>query len=369
MLSVYPALLAAGRSKYTSTSQYMRQAPLQSDGDVAAEWIALAPQALAAQLTCVPSLQQRLDTYTQAAPITGAELEREWRSGKSHQEVWQLLVADVTQKFMAMQTGSYLRQLETYNVAPGRWPMDQIVMDMRNRATVCLALVPDPVGADAANPPELVTSNRIIRAFGQMVFWQLSYLLSSCGFLAPSIQKQTNKWTITKLLSKLDELGQTEHEFAAPPATATGLAPAFDPAKTTKVRAAVAGADAESAGGGKGKKQKEVGVYTVEFARQNLTDIGLVGIAAQAVHAEVYSLADQRQDGCYNCGDAQHMFYDCGRQYMAASWAAVEKQRPQARKWRPTNNDEFQALRERIKKLRAALPAGKKGKPGGGRGR
>jgi hypothetical protein len=358
MLSVYPALLAAGRSKYAATSSYMRLAPLESDDDVAAEWITLAPQALAAQLTCIPILQQRLDTYTQSAPITGAELEEKWRNGTPHREICLLLVQGATQKLMGLQASSYLRTVETYNVVPGRWAMDQIVMDMRSKATVCLALAPG-----------LVTAHRVIRAFGQMAFWQLSHLLSSCGFLSPSIQEETEQWTVNMLLEKLEQLGQTEHDFAAPPATATGLAPAFDPAKATRARAAAVAAKAAVAtesganggGPGKGKKQKEAGVYSMECSRANLPDLAIQGIAALAVSAEVYTMADQRQDGCYNCGGKQHMFYDCPRPYMAESWAAVEQQRPQARKWRPSSDAEFQALRERIKKLRASLPASKKG--------
>jgi hypothetical protein len=369
LMNVFEGLRATGRSAYMRCNAYMRNAPLRCRDDVGAEWMQLAPQALASRLSvsegAAPGLAQRLDTYRLRAATHGAELERAWQEGATHRAVWDKLVAHATQHFSALHLGNFLRQLEGYTVAPGKHPMDQVLMDMRSRAAVALALCPDP--ADA--PP--TTSLRIIRAYGQALQWHLPGLVASLGLTEPDMVAAPEKWTLERIFSALERLGNTEHEFGELPAFVTGAQVVFDP-KAVSTSGAAGGAPAGQhtrAGAAPAGKHRK-GRFLVDVACADVPELVMTSMVMLATADAKGTAADMTDFGCYNCKLQAHQFFDCESAYAAANWDAAVTQRASIARWRPEDNASLRRLQKRIKEARAARRDEQGGrKPWGGRGR
>jgi hypothetical protein len=365
LMNAYGALKATGRTAYVRCSSYSNKAPLITDDDVAAECWVLAPRALVACITLaadVPaSVAQRLNTYAMQASVHGQYLEDLFQKGHTAEQVWHKLVAHATQHFSALHIGNYLRELDLYCITPGKHGMDVVLMDLKERAMVALALCPD------AN-----TLLRIIRAIGQFLAWQLPNMLLALRLHEPDMVEFPERWRLEDVWKALESLRTTEHVFAELPASVAHVTVVFDPAAPSE-GAAAATREPRQQQEARGKEQEKPGkrnskVMNVEVAYTDTAGLNLMAMFMAAMADMKHTQADQQGGGCYNCGSHSHQFFKCEENYSAAAWAAAEQKRPAMMRWRPHDNGTLQKLKARICSERERRETGKPGGRGAGRG-
>jgi septal ring factor EnvC (AmiA/AmiB activator) len=371
LMNAYEGLKAAGRSAYVRCTALMRDAPLRCPDDIAAEWMRLAPQALASRVVvgegAAAGMSRRLETYTMQASTHGRELNDMWLEGASHQQVWRKLVAHATQHFSALHVGNFLRQLDLYTVAPGRHAMDQVLMDLRMRATVALALCPDP-----PEPEMPTTTIRIVRAIGQCLAWQLPGLLTALRLHDPDMVEHPGSWTLESIWGALASQRATEHTFEALPSTVQHVPVVFDPASTRRGGVAAARTPASARHQREASQQQQQhqqqgrgdrrGRLVADVAFTNQSELIMTSMVMAAVADSNNCKSDLHNFGCYNCKH-RHQFFECELDYNEQTWDEAMRHRPSLARWRPTDTASFRKLQTRIKQERASRPKRGGGKP------
>jgi uncharacterized membrane protein YgcG len=381
-MNVWEEVKAAGRVNYSRNTSLSRDVPLRQSEDAACEWMRLAPAALVKKLTLADpepaGMRQRLHAYSQSTAIIGKELNTLWEQGATHQEVFLEFTNRATKHFSVVQADHFVREMDNYCVTPGKIPVDQVLLDLKSRCRVALALVPDPVGDGAPK----TTTLRLIRAIGQFFNWQAPMLQVGLQLVHHSMVDAAQEFSLEEIWGAMATYGQNEFKFEELPRRAAAHSYVFDPN-------AQAGPAAAAARAAKGEAQRErytkesgaddkrkKGHWTMTVNLQSKEEVALQAAAYLAFLELHMAVVDQHRGGCYNCSGKDHYFLDCKADYSAAAWDRLSRARPGADKWRPNSNVTFRSLQERLQAMRAEGGNGsgkgfkqRRGGHGGGGGR